>query len=129
MQTDYNGYPVRLCICECEDCGCTDQFWLDESLEKAKEELKNGTSVLLEWDYEEKQKGWICPRCNKVNAPSVKECDCEIKSVIYNKNLEHECKHEYVIISEDRISKSDSIMYLKCKKCGHIKNVHKMLIH
>ena len=21
--------------------------------------------------------GWICPRCNKVNAPDVKACDCK----------------------------------------------------
>jgi len=21
--------------------------------------------------------GWICPRCNKVNAPTVKQCDCQ----------------------------------------------------
>ena len=24
----------------------------------------------------DENKGWICPRCNKVNAPSVKSCDC-----------------------------------------------------
>ena len=22
-------------------------------------------------------KGWICPRCDKVNAPNVKSCDCK----------------------------------------------------
>lgn len=27
--------------------------------------------------------GWICPRCDKVNAPDVKACDCKFeKSII-----------------------------------------------
>lgn len=139
LQTDYNGYPVRLCICKCEDCGHTDQFWLEESLEKAKEELENGTSVLLEWNYEEKQKGWICPRCNKVHAPSVKECDCDY--IFYNAHQSFNLKdnnncicvkgeyHKYVLEKEVRISKSDSLMYYKCEKCGHIKVIHKQFIN
>ena len=24
------------------------------------------------------QEGWLCPKCNKVLAPWVKECDCKI---------------------------------------------------
>ena len=143
LQMDYNGYPVRLCICECEDCGCTDQFWLDESLEKAKEELKNGTSVLLEWDDEKRQKGWICPRCNKVNAPFVKECDCNddsnytngIPRILFTSVIEecnHSiCEHEYVIEKTKVIDKYNSIMYCKCQKCGHLKKIHnkKLLIY
>ena len=81
LQLDHNGYPLRLCICKCKKCGRTQHKWLDESPSKAQKELDNGISVLLKWkNYNEYQheikEGWICPRCNKVNAPFVKECDC-----------------------------------------------------
>jgi len=37
-------------------------------------------SVILYPTYSDdttKPTGWLCPRCKKVNAPDVKQCDCE----------------------------------------------------
>ena len=35
LQMDYNGYPVRLCICECEDCGyATSEYVIAKQAEK-----------------------------------------------------------------------------------------------
>lgn len=48
LQLDYNGYPVRLFICECQNCGKNKQLWLDVPLEQLKE-LNTGESALLEW--------------------------------------------------------------------------------
>ena len=29
------------------------------------------------WYYSSPDSGWECPRCHKIHAPSVKECDCK----------------------------------------------------
>ncbi len=34
----------------------------------------------VEQDSRKRRKGWICPRCERVNAPHVEKCDCEPKA-------------------------------------------------
>lgn len=48
IQLDDMGYPLRLFIVRCSQCGKSDQHWIDIST-KELEELKTGKSVLLEW--------------------------------------------------------------------------------
>ena len=48
IQQDEMGYPLRLCICKCSDCGKYDLMWIDVA-EEALKELKTGESVLLKW--------------------------------------------------------------------------------
>lgn len=120
LQTDHDGYPVRLCICRCKTCGRVDQHWLNESLEKAQEELKNGISVLLNWDYGKMDKGWICPKCGKANAPFVKTCDCA-------SNISQKCskgEHKYTIQRTEKIDERYQIHHCKCVNCGEEKLVH-----
>ena len=40
IQRDSYGYPLRLCIIECEGCGYTEQLWLDTNEEEDDVELK-----------------------------------------------------------------------------------------
>lgn len=49
LQLDDMGYPLRLCIRRCSNCGKEEQVWLDVS-KQALEELKTGESVLCEWE-------------------------------------------------------------------------------
>ena len=51
IQQDDMGYPLRLCILKCKRCGKSDQKWLDTNI-SALDEVKNGKSVLLEWEEE-----------------------------------------------------------------------------
>ena len=48
LQLDSMGYPLRLFICKCANCGVSDQKWIDVPLKEAKE-LDTGESVLLKW--------------------------------------------------------------------------------
>ena len=48
LQLDNMGYPLRLCIFECEKCGHSTQEWV-EVPEKALDELDIGESFLLKW--------------------------------------------------------------------------------
>ena len=53
----------------------------------------------LNWQYPIKQIptaqwGWVCPKCDKINAPFVVSCDCNNKqdqSVIYVSNICKSC--------------------------------------
>lgn len=114
LQLDHNGYPLRLCLCKCKTCGRTSQKWLDESLGKAQEELKNGISVLCEWNYGENKtsnnEGWVCPRCGRVNAPSNTHCVCKPIN-------EKECKHDWML-EASLIGENVQTNYYKCKNCG-----------
>ena len=49
IQQDEMGYPLRLCILTCKRCGKSEQHWLDTDI-SALNEVKNGKSVLLEWE-------------------------------------------------------------------------------
>lgn len=48
IQQDSMGYPLRLCICTCSECGRSNMRWIDVN-ESELEELKTGQSVLLKW--------------------------------------------------------------------------------
>lgn len=47
LQQDEIGYPLRLCIYECE-CGAFEQRWVDVH-EGSLERLKTGDDVLCRW--------------------------------------------------------------------------------
>ena len=53
IQYDHMGYPLRLCICECEKCGQYDQRWLDTYIDPT-EDINNGELFLLKWEELEK---------------------------------------------------------------------------
>ena len=50
------------------------------------------------------KEGWICPRCGKVNAPFIPNCDCKPDEVISN-------------------AVGGGITYI-CDKCGATKKVY-----
>ena len=68
---------------------------------------------------------WICPRCGKVNAPFMLNCDCKLDEAISNADSECGCggKHEWHIISNWGNLYSDRVTYI-CDKCGKIKKVY-----
>jgi hypothetical protein len=49
LQQDSMGYPLRLCIVECNKCGKSEQMWIDTNVE-ALEEVDNGKSFILKWE-------------------------------------------------------------------------------
>lgn len=63
--------------------------------------------------------GWVCPVCNKVNAPWVKQRDCNKQT--HNSNISNEtichdedcCKHQWVM----SYSINNGIYY-RCAHCG-----------
>lgn len=40
IQRDDMGYPLRLCVMECDGCGKTDQQWIDSAERENDVELK-----------------------------------------------------------------------------------------
>lgn len=52
LQLDDMGYPLRLCIRKCNNCGKTEQVWLDVP-EQSLKELETGESVLCSWKKNE----------------------------------------------------------------------------
>lgn len=66
--------------------------------------------------------GWVCPRCNKVNAPWVKQCDCNKNT--RNSNVSNEticpdgdcCKHQWVMSNA-----SKNGVHYRCAHCGTTK--------
>ena len=71
------------------------------------------------------KEGWICPRCGKVNAPFMPNCDCNPNEAISNADSECGCggKHEWLIISNWSNLYSDRVTYI-CDKCGATKKVY-----
>lgn len=64
------------------------------------------------------KEGWICPRCDKVNAPFIEQCTCENDtSTLPISNMG--CVHDWIW---DGISPDTSgVMYkYHCVKCGKI---------
>lgn len=43
IQYDIMGYPLRLCICQCKNCGKTAQHWVDTNRDEE-------TDVVLKWN-------------------------------------------------------------------------------
>ena len=68
--------------------------------------------------------GWICPVCNKVNAPWVEHCDCNKNT--RNSNFSNEtpcsdkdcCKHKWVVTGV-----STAGTHYRCAYCGDIKTI------
>lgn len=68
--------------------------------------------------------GWICPVCNKVNAPWVEHCDCNKNT--RNSNFSNEtvrtnndcCKHKWVVTGVSTVG-----THYKCAYCGEIKTI------
>ena len=66
--------------------------------------------------------GWICPVCNKVNAPWVEHCDCNKNT--RNSNFSNEvvrsdedcCKHKWVVTGV-----STAGTHYRCAYCGETK--------
>lgn len=48
LQLDDMGYPLRLVIYKCSNCGKSEQQWVDVGTKELKE-LETGESVLLKW--------------------------------------------------------------------------------
>ena len=68
--------------------------------------------------------GWICPVCNRVNAPWVEHCDCYKNT--RNSNFSNEtpcsdkdcCKHKWVVTGV-----STAGTHYRCAYCGDIKTI------
>lgn len=68
--------------------------------------------------------GWVCPVCNKVNAPWVEHCDCNKNT--RNSNFSNEtpcpdedcCKHQWVVTGV-----STAGTHYRCAYCGDIKTI------
>ena len=58
---------------------------------------------------------WICPRCNKVNAPWVKHCDCDKHK---HNNVEPEGAHEWTMSYASSVG-----VHYRCIHCGATKTV------
>lgn len=52
---------------------------------------------------------WICPRCNVVNAPSVKKCDCKEKPM-----------QRYAQLYENLQGISHPVLRPQCEPASHI---------
>lgn len=61
----------------------------------------------------ELNRGWICPRCGRANAPWVSHCDC-IATETGTTNFG--CIHEWECVGVDTEG-----FTLQCKKCGMTK--------
>lgn len=48
LQLDHIGYPLRLFLVKCENCGEYDQVWIDVPVEEF-DEVKDGKSFVLKW--------------------------------------------------------------------------------
>lgn len=59
--------------------------------------------------------GWICPVCNKVNAPWVEHCDCSKHT---NYDVKPECNHQWAMSG---ISTAGT--HYRCIHCGATKTM------
>lgn len=71
------------------------------------------------------KKGWICPRCGKVNAPFIASCNCKLDMPVSNANSQCGCggEHEWRISSRWNTTIGSGCIYI-CSKCGKMKQVY-----
>ena len=68
--------------------------------------------------------GWICPVCNKVNAPLVEHCDCNknTRNSNFSNKMVHPddncCKHKWVVTGVSTVG-----THYRCAYCGDIKTI------
>ena len=68
--------------------------------------------------------GWICPVCNKVNAPWVEHCDCNknTRNSNFSNKMVHPdedcCKHKWVVTGVSTVG-----THYRCAYCGDIKTI------
>lgn len=63
------------------------------------------------------KKGWICPRCGKVNAPFAMSCDCKPLS---RSNFSNEggCQNEWKHVASGSDGIGNRVDTYQCQKCG-----------
>ena len=57
------------------------------------------------------KKGWIYPKCGKVNAPFVLSCDCKPAA------SDHDCVHDWVVTTYGATTEGYYVQVV-CRKCG-----------
>lgn len=60
--------------------------------------------------------GWVCPRCHKVNAPDIKQCNCSDSDTDYYYTANGLCDHVWGITS--LMPDSSGEYPYTCYKCG-----------
>ena len=59
------------------------------------------------------KEGWICPRCGKVNAPFMPQCDCEDGK--HHSNYRKLCTHDWIL---DSAEDTTGLYLYHCRICG-----------
>ena len=80
--------------------------WYEFGYVKGYEDCKEGKK-----GRENMKEGWLCPRCGKVNAPFIAQCDCQKREGVNLNNVD--CQHHW----ECSGANTAGISYT-CKNCG-----------
>ena len=62
------------------------------------------------------QEGWICPRCGKVNAPFILNCDCASSDPTATP-LNLLCAHNWEVKYDNNMNP-----YYQCRYCGKVQS-------
>lgn len=68
------------------------------------------------------QYGWICPRCGKVHAPWVSECDCSNNTTTTTTSTDgtcvNVCDHAWIVSGQTTAGTT-----YRCARCGAVKSI------